>query len=142
METGSPHREPGDGRTMAPIGLRALLEGNFQSSPDSGPEEDLPGAPRSDLSDGRGDPTWLRPEKLLEMIVWQGGPIKPRISLRVDYEVERRGNKPFEALGQRTDSRKSGTRTVRRRCICQHKAEMGLGSIIIWSEYTNTRKRR
>ena len=87
------------------------------------------------------NPTWLRPEKLLEMIVWQGGLIKPRIPLRVAYEVERRGNKPFEALGQRTHTRKSGTRTVRRRCICQHKAEMGLGSIT-WSEYTNTRKRR
>ena len=73
------------------------------------------------------NPTWLRPEKLLEMIVWQGGLIKPRIPLRVAYEVERRGNKPFEALGQRTHTRKSGTRTVRRRCICQHKAEMGLG---------------
>jgi len=29
----------------------------------------------------------LRPEKLLEMIVWQGGPTKPRIPLRVAYEV-------------------------------------------------------
>jgi hypothetical protein len=29
----------------------------------------------------------LRPGKLLEMIVWQGGPIKPRIPLRVAYEV-------------------------------------------------------
>jgi len=29
----------------------------------------------------------LRPVKLLERIVWHGGPIKPRISLRVAYEV-------------------------------------------------------
>jgi hypothetical protein len=29
----------------------------------------------------------LRPVKLLEMIVWHGGPIKPRIPLRVAYEV-------------------------------------------------------
>ena len=29
----------------------------------------------------------LRPVKLLEMIVWHGGSIKPRIPLRVAYEV-------------------------------------------------------
>jgi hypothetical protein len=34
--------------------------------------------------------------------------------------LERRGNRPFEALGQWTHIRKSGTETVRPRCICQH----------------------
>jgi hypothetical protein len=55
--------------------------------------------------------------------------------------LERRGNRPFEALGQCIHTRKSGTRTARRRCICQHKAETGLG-LVAGSEYTNTRKRR
>jgi hypothetical protein len=43
--------------------------------------------------------------------------------------LERRGNRPFEALGQWTHIRKSGTETVRPRCICQHKVDMGLGLV-------------
>jgi hypothetical protein len=37
-------------------------------------------------------------------------------------EIDQR---PFEALGQWTHIRKSGTETVRPRCICQHKVERG-----------------
>ena len=36
---------------------------------------------------------------------------------------------------------KSGIATARKRCICEHNAEMGLG-LVAWSEYTNTCKRR
>src|SRR2546430_16556013 len=41
------------------------------------------GGSRSDRASHR----TLRPVKLLEMIVWHGGSIKPRIRLRVAYEV-------------------------------------------------------
>ena len=41
--------------------------------------------------------------------------------------LERGGNKPFEALGQCTHTRKSGIGTARRRCICQPKVERTLG---------------
>src|ERR1700730_18258524 len=52
----------------------------------------------------------------------------PSNGVRLLGRLERRGNRPFEALGQCTHTRKSGIRTARRRCICQHKAETGLGS--------------
>jgi len=67
---------------------------------------------------------WLRPEKLLEFdCLTRRESIRPSVPSDVAYEVERRGNEPFEALGQCTHARKSGTRPARGRCICQHKAE-------------------
>ena len=36
---------------------------------------------------------------------------------------------------------KSGIATARKRCICEHSAEMGLG-LVVRSEYTNACKRR
>ena len=45
------------------------------------------------------------------------------------------------AMGPGYSIRKSGTRTARRWCICQHEAEMGLG-LVLRSGYTNARKRR
>src|SRR5438309_5636277 len=65
METGSHHSGPGDGCTLAPIWVCNVLASNFQRPPDSGPEKDFQGSPRSDLSDGRGElhlgrPTYSR----------------------------------------------------------------------------------
>ena len=65
METGSHHCGPGDGCPLAPIWVCNVLASNFQRPPDSGPEKDFPGSPRSDLSDGRGElhvgrPTYSR----------------------------------------------------------------------------------
>jgi hypothetical protein len=55
METGSHHRRPGDGCTLASIWVCNVLASNFQKPPDRGPEKDFQGSPRSDLSDGRGE---------------------------------------------------------------------------------------
>ena len=65
----------------------------------------------------------------------------PSNGVRLLGRLERGGNEPFEALGQCTHTCKGGTGTARQRCICQHKAEKGLG-LVAWSEYTNARKRR
>jgi hypothetical protein len=43
--------------------------------------------------------------------------IRPCMPSQVAYEVERGGNKPFEALGQCTHTRKGSIGTARRRCI-------------------------
>ena len=72
----------------------------------------------------------LRPEKLLERLSGKEEPIRPSVPSDVAYGVERGGNEPFGAPGQCTHIRKNGTETVRPRCICQHKVEMGLGLII------------
>src|SRR5215472_3187282 len=67
----------------------------------------------------------LRPESCWNDCLAKEDSIRPCVPSHVAYEVERRGNRPFEALGQWTHIRKSGTETVRPRCICQHKVERG-----------------
>jgi len=49
--------------------------------------------------------------------------VRPCVPSHVAYKVGRGGNNPSEALEQWTHDRKVGTKTARRRCICQHKAE-------------------
>ena len=60
------------------------------------------------------------------LIVWQVVSTRPVVPSTVSYEVRQRGNALSKALGQRTHSHPTGTRTARRRCLCQHQAEMGL----------------
>src|SRR5258706_1028120 len=66
--------------------------------------------------------------------------IRPRVSSRVAYKAERRGNELFWSPWKCTHARKSGTETARPRCICQHEVERALG-LVEWSDYTNARKR-
>jgi hypothetical protein len=63
--------------------------------------------------------------KLLELIVGKEDRSDRPSHRTLPTRLERRGNRPFEALGQCTHTRKGGTRTARKRCICQHEAERG-----------------
>jgi hypothetical protein len=76
------------------------------------------------------------------MIVWQGGtdqtvrPIARSLQGWSGEATDR--SKPFDNVPTLV---KSGIATVRKRCICEHDAETGLG-LVAGSEYTNACKRR
>ena len=63
--------------------------------------------------------------EVARLIVWQAVLTRPVVPSAVSYEVRQQGNALSNALGQRTHSHATDTRTVRKRCICQHQAEMG-----------------
>src|ERR671931_149269 len=62
--------------------------------------------------------------EVARLIVWQTVRTRPVVPSAVSYEVRQQGNALSNALGQRTHSHAIDTRTVRKRCICQHQAEM------------------
>jgi hypothetical protein len=57
----------------------------------------------------------------------QPGPVVPST---VPYEEAREGNDPCNALAQRTHGRKTGIRTVRNGCVCQHQGGAGPGWMV------------
>src|SRR5262249_53397441 len=63
--------------------------------------------------------------EVARLIVWRVVLTRPAVPSAVAYEVRQQGNALSNALGQRTHSHPTGTRTVRERCLCQHQAEMG-----------------
>jgi hypothetical protein len=84
----------------------------------------------------------LRPEKLLQRLSDKEEP--DQTVCPITRSLQGRGGeitirpKPLDNVPTLV---KSGTATARKRCICEHNAEMGLG-LVVWSEYTNARKRR
>jgi len=64
-------------------------------------------------------------DKLLTCFAVRPSAAPPVVPSAVSYEVRQQGNALSNALGQRTHSHATDTRTVRKRCICQHQAEMG-----------------
>ena len=81
--------------------------------------------------------TW----KAVGWIVWQGGtdqtvrPIARSLEGWSGEATDR--SKPFDNV----PTLESGIATVRKRCICEHNAETGLG-LVVRSDYTNACKRR
>src|SRR5438309_8958584 len=63
--------------------------------------------------------------EVARLIVWQAVSTRPVVPSTVSYVVRQQGNALSNAHGHRTHSHPTGTRTARRRCICQHQAEMG-----------------
>src|SRR5712691_12003978 len=63
--------------------------------------------------------------EVARLIVWQAARTRPVVPSAVSYKVRQQGNALSNALGQRTHSHATDTRTARKRCICQHQAEMG-----------------
>jgi hypothetical protein len=64
--------------------------------------------------------------EVARLIVWHVVRTRPVVPSAVSYEVRQQGNALSNALGPRTHSHPTGTKSVRGRCICQHEAEMGL----------------
>jgi hypothetical protein len=64
--------------------------------------------------------------EVARLIVWHAVVTRPVVPSTVSYVVRQQGNALSNAHGHRTHSHPTGTRTARRRCICQHQAEMGL----------------
>src|SRR5215471_8746146 len=56
--------------------------------------------------------------EVARLIVWRVVLTRPAVPSAVSYEVRQQGNALSNALGQRTHSHPTGTRTVRERCIC------------------------
>ena len=65
--------------------------------------------------------------EVARLIVWHVVSTRPVVPSAVSYEVWQQGNALSNALGQRTHSHPTGTRTARERCLCQHQAEKGRG---------------
>jgi hypothetical protein len=64
--------------------------------------------------------------EVARLIVWHAVVTRPVVPSTVSYVVRQQGNALSNAHGHRTHSHPTGTRTARRRCICQHQAERGL----------------
>src|SRR5215471_7561007 len=64
--------------------------------------------------------------EVARLIVWHAVSTRPVVPSTVSYEDVRKGNAPYRALEHGTHSHPTGTRTVRRRYLCQHQTERGL----------------
>src|SRR6266849_2645472 len=90
-------------------------------------------ARRADRRAGRGGWKKRRPlcngvlrHEVARLIVWHAVSTRPVVPSTVSYVVRQQGNALSNAHGHSTHRHPTGTRTARRRCICQHQAEMGL----------------
>jgi hypothetical protein len=64
--------------------------------------------------------------EVARLIDWQVALTSPVVPSTVSYVVRQQGNALSKAHGHRTHSLLTDIRTARERCLCQHRAELGL----------------
>src|SRR6266852_8895213 len=56
--------------------------------------------------------------EVARLIIWHAGVTRPAVPSAVSYADVREGHDPYSACGHGTHRHPTGTRTVRKRCIC------------------------